>query len=864
MKVSIVIPVYNAVEKLDNCLKSLLASVENDNDYEIIAINDCSTDNVIDVLDKYNIKVFHNKTNLGFIKTSNKGIKLATGDIIILLNSDTVVPMNFLPRVRQCFLQNEDCAFAAPWGGDSEINYDKQISLANLDNFIYKNWDGKYYKSVTVHGFCFCMRASVLKEIGYLDEIYGKGYFEEQDICVRALSRGYSNYFISNMYVLHHHCSSFGSSTREIYIKQNQKIFEERWDAFIKEYRKQNRNILFKRKKVISAWFPLETRFLAKSILFLKSLCKKKVLSNLQNYFEEKYNNLFFVSLKKVSENLKLSVIVPVYNEKPEYIERAIASLNNQLFQNIEIIIVDDGSKNEETIKYLNNINQENIKIFHKENGGLGSARNYGIQQASGDILSFLDADDWVEKDFYSKLMYDLTNKKTDIACGVLICDGKSFDKFPRYIASTVQEKLKYINNGYVCSKIFKKELFSNIQFPEDKLYFEDNPVLLKILCNANKVSFNPSAKYIYFINEASITRNKDYSKEQKRINDSMIILDKIKEWASSYNKEIYDLIMMTIGKILFIPALYAKDPSYCQKIKKIYNEQQINQLVMPNNMFIQNIFSIKKTKDKKYRIVTILGLKFKICRNVKEIYDIVYSIGSDCGCASNLIKFDLRKTSGPFDWLREASFEQRFNVLMTDFKDFLNKDDLKFMEKDHNAKLQDNVCDYYYNKRTNFEFLHDFKAGKSLDETFYDVKEKYTRRINRFIDNILNKKRILLVWYSLYEQLDYDLILKCHKMYCEKVNKAVDLLIVENDESIKEDMLNIIKLNSNIFIYRGKFKDNISLVDGSYKQCKKVFSNFYLKENTRLIKKFFCIKRSARYKVIKIFGIKIKIKRKY
>ena len=182
------------------------------------------------------------------------------------------------------------------------------------------------------------------------------------------------------MYVLHHHCSSFGSSTRDIYIKQNQKIFEERWNAFIKEYRKQNRNILFKRKKVISAWFPLKTRILAKSILFLKSLCKKKVLSNLQNYFEEKYNNLFFVSLKKVMENLKLSVIVPVYNEKPEYIERAIASLNNQLFQNIEIIIVDDGSKNEETIKYLNHIHQENIKIFHKENGGLGSARNYGIQ----------------------------------------------------------------------------------------------------------------------------------------------------------------------------------------------------------------------------------------------------------------------------------------------------------------------------------------------------------------------------------------------------------------------------------------------------------------------------------------------------
>ena len=311
----------------------------------------------------------------------------------------------------------------------------------------------------------------------------------------------------------------------------------------------------------------------------------------------------------------KLSVIITVYNEKPEYIERAITSLNNQNFQNLEIIVVDDGSKNEDTLKFLDSLKQDNLKIIHKKNGGLGSARNLGLQHTSGDAVGFLDADDWVEKDFYSKLMDDLTSKKTDIACGVLMCNNKSYDKFPRYIASTVQEKLKYINNGSVCSKIFKKELFNDIKFPEAKIYYEDNPVLLKLLLQADKVSFNPKAEYIYFTNDTSITRNKDESKEQKRIDDSVLILEQIKKWADSYDKKTSDLIMLTVGQILFRAWQYTKNEDYRKKIDKIFTKEQMAILIKPQLTFAQKIFSLKKAKDKSYKIITFLGFQIKLRR---------------------------------------------------------------------------------------------------------------------------------------------------------------------------------------------------------------------------------------------------------
>ena len=98
--------------------------------------------------------------------------------------------------------------------------------------------------------------------------------------------------------------------------------------------------------------------------------------------------------------NKKISVIIPVYNTNPEFLQKAINSVLNQTYKNIEVIIVNDGSTDNNTLNFLKTLDNKNINIINQENKGLGGARNTGINSATGDYIGFLDADDWLDKNF--------------------------------------------------------------------------------------------------------------------------------------------------------------------------------------------------------------------------------------------------------------------------------------------------------------------------------------------------------------------------------------------------------------------------------------------------------------------------------
>ena len=190
---------------------------------------------------------------------------------------------------------------------------------------------------------------------------------------------------------------------------------------------------------------------------------------------------------------IKVSVIVPVYNTE-KYLDKCLNSLVNQTLKDIEIIVVNDGTKDnsEKIIKqYLKKYT--NIIYCKKENGGLSSARNYGLEKAKGEYIGFVDSDDYVEYDMYEK-MYDKAIKtKSDITCCQigyrylkyvekkhftnLKCFGSSISKSPEIL---IQAK------SYVWNKIYKKELWNNFKFPNQ--YFEDSAVIYNVLYTANKI----------------------------------------------------------------------------------------------------------------------------------------------------------------------------------------------------------------------------------------------------------------------------------------------------------------------------------------------------------------------------------------
>ena len=213
-------------------------------------------------------------------------------------------------------------------------------------------------------------------------------------------------------------------------------------------------------------------------------------------------------------ENELISVIIPVYNVE-KYICKCVDSILEQSYTNIEIILVDDGSPDNCAMicdKYEKKDGR--IKVVHKENGGLSSARNVGLEMSLGEYIIFIDSDDWIESTYIEKLYCRLKENNADIAVpafclsyenGIQIIDSR----ISKCTVYTSEESLEnFLFNGYltpcVASKLWKKSLWDEIRCPEGKL-FEDQFTTYKLLMSANKVVYDPDVYYYYYKREGSI-----------------------------------------------------------------------------------------------------------------------------------------------------------------------------------------------------------------------------------------------------------------------------------------------------------------------------------------------------------------------
>ncbi len=222
-------------------------------------------------------------------------------------------------------------------------------------------------------------------------------------------------------------------------------------------------------------------------------------------------------------EGTKISIIVPVYNTV-KWLERCIASIRNQTWQNLEIIIVDDGSTDGsgDLAERLAKEDQR-IKVFHKENGGASTARNLGIAKAEGEYIGFVDSDDYIEPVMYAHLMGLIERENLLMAqasrdeideYGNLIedvCIPPEEEKILESYAF-IRELLLHRGDASFCTKLIKASLFEEDQFPEGVLN-EDFHLLVRILPKVEKVAVIPEQYYHVFYRMDSTTRRK--SKEE-------------------------------------------------------------------------------------------------------------------------------------------------------------------------------------------------------------------------------------------------------------------------------------------------------------------------------------------------------------
>ncbi|MCR5798931.1 MAG: glycosyltransferase [Lachnospiraceae bacterium] len=220
---------------------------------------------------------------------------------------------------------------------------------------------------------------------------------------------------------------------------------------------------------------------------------------------------------------MKVSIIVPVYNVE-KYIKQCIDSILEQTFTDIELIIVDDGTK-DDSGKIADEYAAKNpkVSVIHKENGGLASARNAGIRMAEGDYICFIDSDDWVEKDYLEKLYNSCVQNDLDIAiCGYFRrCDGKDISGTTdgrdglqilegRDVISGLYTE-NYVRTVVAWNKLYKRSLFDDLLYTEGMIH-EDEAICAMLLYKAKKVGILPDKLYNYRVDNTSSIMGEKYS----------------------------------------------------------------------------------------------------------------------------------------------------------------------------------------------------------------------------------------------------------------------------------------------------------------------------------------------------------------
>jgi GT2 family glycosyltransferase/glycosyltransferase involved in cell wall biosynthesis len=230
--VAVVIPIYNGIEYVSDCIQSVILSLpHNNNSVEIVLVNDCSTDPKIFTLLTHlqavydNINVFEMTQNMGFVRSVNAGILASAQLDVIMLNSDTIVHGNWIDRLYNVAYSSLDVGTVTPLTNDGTIcSFPKWLygspvvpdDIAILDN-MFNTYNHPPVQIPTCVGFCTYIKRQVFTEVGLFNfHKFGRGYGEENDFSLRCIRHGYTNMCATNTYVGHVGSGSFGDEKNKL------------------------------------------------------------------------------------------------------------------------------------------------------------------------------------------------------------------------------------------------------------------------------------------------------------------------------------------------------------------------------------------------------------------------------------------------------------------------------------------------------------------------------------------------------------------------------------------------------------------------------------------------------------------------
>ena len=311
---------------------------------------------------------------------------------------------------------------------------------------------------------------------------------------------------------------------------------------------------------------------------------------------------------------IKVSIIVPIYNSE-KYLKKCIQSLLEQTLKDIEIILINDGSK-DSSEKIVKEFSDKRIRYFSQENKGIGKTRNFGIKVSKGEYLAFVDSDDYLS----NKFCEEMYNKAKKDNCDIVMCDffkDVGYFKEEKFIEN-IDTSLKLeptimneINLG-PCNKIYSRNLLINNNiFFEEELKYEDVLLVVKSFVFAKKIGKVNKCLHYYMIHNGSETTTRD-----ERIFDILEISKKLMSFTNKYDY----LKETTTNLIVLILTDYTIQTRYIANSKI-------------RNRFIDEAFSILKNSGQSWEKALCLKKYNKITRLVKtnklltKLYCYIYRI---------------------------------------------------------------------------------------------------------------------------------------------------------------------------------------------------------------------------------------------
>lgn len=442
-KVSIILPIYNALHLTKNCIEKLY-KVPNDIEFELIVIDNHSTDETENYIKReqnirHSLSYYRMETNLGFAGAVNFGILQAKGSVIVILNNDTLVTPYWLDHLLHPFKQNDMIGIISPVtnyvGEGPQIDLEaSNITPSEIDDYANKIKNREWiFEPNRLVFFCVAIKREVIDTIGVLDIGYEKGNYEDDDYCLRTILSGFRLAIAKNSFVYH-----FGSAT-------------------------------FTENKISHSGFMEKNR----------------------RRFYRKVQNISIVKkpLKQKCNDPVVSLIVRTKN-RPQLLRKALLSLSNQTNNQFETIIINDGGEDVSNLVHEFHNYYPITYIRNVYSKGRSDALNIGIDRCRGEWIGILDDDDILypwhidnlltaainhpkEKFFYSNYNQSLfQNSATDYSLKIVGVEPWEYD----------QGELMVNNHIPIHSWLISKKCFYNIgNFNSELTMLEDFDFLIRL-----------------------------------------------------------------------------------------------------------------------------------------------------------------------------------------------------------------------------------------------------------------------------------------------------------------------------------------------------------------------------------------------